>query len=188
MSRRTGPGIPRLGRAAAATGAAIAVILLAAVGCASAPARPGTTVTVTVMASPAASSATARAVSRRHERHHRHGHHRRAPAPPAAPASTPASTPTPTPTPAAPSHAPRAKPRAAASCWATASVYNAQEDENNVYVHSNQPYREATASADGHSWSYETNGSGYAEIYLNGPPPGALITVTIGGAVCTTRD
>jgi hypothetical protein len=67
-------------------------------------------------------------------------------------------------------------------------VYNAQEDENDVYVHSNQPYTDATASADGHSWSYETNGSGYALIYLNGPPPGAMITVTVGGATCTTSD
>jgi hypothetical protein len=57
-----------------------------------------------------------------------------------------------------------------------------------VYVHSNQPYTDATASADGYSWSYETDGSGYALIYLNGPPPGALITVTVGGATCTTSD
>jgi hypothetical protein len=67
-------------------------------------------------------------------------------------------------------------------------VYYAPNNENNVYVYSNQPYTEATASADGQSWSYETNGSGYALIYLNGPPPGALITVTVGGATCTTSD
>jgi hypothetical protein len=78
----------------------------------------------------------------------------------------------------------------AGTAWSksSASVYDAQYDENNVYVHSNQPYQDAAASADGHSWSYETNGSGYAEIYLNGPPPGAQITVTVGGAVCTTSD
>jgi hypothetical protein len=86
----------------------------------------------------------------------------------------------------APSTAPA--PASGAQCTATASVYNASENENNVYVHSNQPYTEATASADGHSWSYETDGSGYALIYLNGPPPGALITVTVGGATCTTSD
>ncbi len=73
-------------------------------------------------------------------------------------------------------------------CTATASVYNASDDENNVYVHSNQPHRNATASADGYSHSYETNSSGYALIYLNGPPPGAHITVTVGRATCTTRD
>ena len=75
-----------------------------------------------------------------------------------------------------------------ASCTATASVYNAADDENNVYVHSNQPYQNATATAGGYSHSYQTNGSGYALIYLNGPPPGARITVTVGGATCTTSD
>ena len=62
------------------------------------------------------------------------------------------------------------------------------DDENNVYVHSNQPYQDATATADGYSHTYQTNGSGYALIYLNGPPPGAQITVTVGGATCTTSD
>jgi phosphatidylserine/phosphatidylglycerophosphate/cardiolipin synthase-like enzyme len=75
-----------------------------------------------------------------------------------------------------------------ASCTATATVYNASRDENNVYVHSNQPDQEATATADGYSHSYRTNGSGYALIYLNGPPPGVRITVTVGGATCTTSD
>jgi hypothetical protein len=46
----------------------------------------------------------------------------------------------------------------------------------------------ATASADGYSHSYETNGSGYALIYLNGPPAGVRITVTVGGATCSTSD
>jgi hypothetical protein len=76
----------------------------------------------------------------------------------------------------------------AAWCTATASVYYAPYDENNVYVHSNRPYTDATASADGYSWGYETDGTGYAVIYLNGPPPGAEITVTIGGATCYTSD
>jgi cardiolipin synthase len=75
-----------------------------------------------------------------------------------------------------------------ARCTATATVYNASYDENNVYVYSNQPYTTATAMADGYSHSWETNGSGYALIYLNGPPPGALITVRVGQAICTTRD
>jgi phosphatidylserine/phosphatidylglycerophosphate/cardiolipin synthase-like enzyme len=77
---------------------------------------------------------------------------------------------------------------AGAWCTATASVYNASDDENNVYVHSNQPYQTATASAGGYRHSYETNGSGYALIYLNGPPPGARITVTVNSATCTTSD
>ena len=75
-----------------------------------------------------------------------------------------------------------------ARCTATASVYDASRDENNVYVHSNRPDQEATAKADGYSHSYRTDGSGYALIYLNGPPPGARITVTVGGATCTTSD
>ncbi len=73
-------------------------------------------------------------------------------------------------------------------CTATASVYDASRDENNVYVHSNQPDKDATATADGYSHSYWTDSSGYALIYLNGPPPGARITVTVGGATCTTSD
>jgi len=73
-------------------------------------------------------------------------------------------------------------------CTATASVYSSYNNENDVYVHSNQPYQRATATADGYSHSYETDGSGYADIYLDGPPPGALITVTVGGATCTTSD
>jgi cardiolipin synthase A/B len=89
-----------------------------------------------------------------------------------------------------PATAPRpARPTASGVwCTATASIYNADNDENNVYVHSDEPYRSATAAADGYSHSYQTNGSGYALIYLNGPPPGARITVTVGGARCTTSD
>ena len=78
--------------------------------------------------------------------------------------------------------------KSGASCTATARVYKASRHENDVYVHSNRPHQKATARADGYSGSYETNGSGYAVIYLNGPPAGARITVTVGGATCTTRD
>ena len=73
-----------------------------------------------------------------------------------------------------------------ARCTATATVYNAARNENNVYVHSNQPDQEATATAAGYSHTYRTNSSGYALIYLNGPSPGARITVTVGAATCTT--
>ncbi len=78
--------------------------------------------------------------------------------------------------------------KSGAWCKATARVYKASRHENDVYVHSNQPHQKATAHADGHSGSYETSGSGYALIYLNGPPAGARITVTVGGATCTTSD
>jgi hypothetical protein len=85
-------------------------------------------------------------------------------------------------------YSPPAPSKSGASCTATATVYNASRHENNVYVHSNQPGQEATATADGYSHGYRTNGSGYALIYLNGPPAGATITVTVGGAACTTSD
>jgi phosphatidylserine/phosphatidylglycerophosphate/cardiolipin synthase-like enzyme len=80
------------------------------------------------------------------------------------------------------------KKPAGAWCAATATVYNASRDWNNVYVHSDQPHKTATARAVGYSHSYETNDSGYALIYLNGPPAGVKITVTVGGATCTTSD
>jgi cardiolipin synthase A/B len=82
---------------------------------------------------------------------------------------------------------PPATGKSRAWCKATARVYQAGHHENDVYVHSNQPHRKATARADGHSRGYQTNGSGYAVIYLNGPPPGALITVTVGSATCSAR-
>ena len=75
-----------------------------------------------------------------------------------------------------------------AECTATATVYNASKDENDVTVHSNQPDKDATATAAGHSKTYKTDSSGYALIYLNGPPPGSRITVTVGGATCATSD
>jgi cardiolipin synthase A/B len=93
-------------------------------------------------------------------------------------------------TPYSPAATPGPAPTTGSGAWctATASVYNAYDDENNVYVHSNQPYTTATATATGYAHSYQTNSSGYALIYLNGPPPGARITVTVGSATCTTSD
>ena len=104
---------------------------------------------------------------------------------PRQPPPPPAPTPSPAPTQQAP------PPQHHSGAWCTASVHSfmdCDQDEwlNDVYVHSNQPDEDATASGGGDSWSYYTNGSGYADIYLNGPPPGTLITVTVGGATCTT--
>ena len=65
-----------------------------------------------------------------------------------------------------------------ARCTATATVYNASYDENNVYVYSNQPYATATAMADGYSYSWETNGSGVCTDLPQRPAPLRLITVT----------
>jgi phosphatidylserine/phosphatidylglycerophosphate/cardiolipin synthase-like enzyme len=46
---------------------------------------------------------------------------------------------------------------------------------------------DATATADGHSHSYYTNSSGYADIYLYAPESAAgdRVTVTAGSATCT---
>jgi cardiolipin synthase A/B len=89
-------------------------------------------------------------------------------------------------TPAASNPAP---PRGSAAwCTASASVYSSYGNENDVYVHSNQPYQQATATADGYSGHWETDGSGYADVYLDGPPPGVRIVVTVGSATCTTSD
>ncbi len=60
------------------------------------------------------------------------------------------------------SYSPPSASGSGAKCTATASVYDASRDENNVYVHSNRPDQEAIAKADGYAHSYRTNGSGYA--------------------------
>jgi len=77
--------------------------------------------------------------------------------------------------------------RSHAKTWCTASAsYNSTYNDYDVYVHSNQPYREATATAsNGASHSYETNGSGYADIYLYAGA-GDSIKVTVGAASCAT--
>ena len=59
---------------------------------------------------------------------------------------------------------------------------------NDVYVNSDLPDTGATASGGDYSHTYPTNSSGYADVWLNGPPPGTEITVTVGGATCTTSD
>jgi hypothetical protein len=52
-----------------------------------------------------------------------------------------------------------------------------------VYVHSNQPYKTATAKSSIDTWSHETNGAGYADIYLYANP-GDTIRVTVSAASC----
>jgi cardiolipin synthase len=72
-------------------------------------------------------------------------------------------------------------------CQASASPANdGYAGDFNVYVHSNQSYQKATASDAGDTYSYETDGSGYAVIYLWHTSPGETITVTVGAARCTT--
>ena len=105
---------------------------------------------------------------------------RQKPPPPTTPApASPAS--------AAPASAPPAASPAAPAAWCTVSAsYNSKYNNYDVYVHSNQPDRTATATAsNGKSWSYRTNGSGYADIYLDADP-GNSISVTVGPASCST--
>lgn len=59
------------------------------------------------------------------------------------------------------------------------------EGYNDVYVSSNQPDTEVIASGGGYSKPWSTDESGGTVVYLDGPPPGTLITVTVGGATCT---
>jgi hypothetical protein len=71
--------------------------------------------------------------------------------------------------------------------WCTArAVYNAQYNDYDVYVHSNQPNQTAVATAsNGEQQPYQTNANGYADIYLYADP-GNTITVTVGAASCST--
>jgi cardiolipin synthase A/B len=76
---------------------------------------------------------------------------------------------------------------AGASCQASASPANdGYAGDYNVYVHSNQPDQKATASDAGDTYSHDTDGSGYAVIYLWNTSSGETITVTVGGATCST--
>jgi hypothetical protein len=71
--------------------------------------------------------------------------------------------------------------------WCTAdAVYNTTYSDYDVYVHSNQPDEDVTASANnGESMTYYTNSSGYADVYLYADP-GNSITVQVGDATCST--
>lgn len=72
-------------------------------------------------------------------------------------------------------------------CQATASAANdGYPGDYDVYVHSNQPGEKATASDSGDTYSYDTDGSGYAVIYLWHTSPGETIRVTVGAAACST--
>ena len=106
------------------------------------------------------------------------------------PSSPPPTTVPPTTAPPATSPPPTAPPPTApAGAWCTASASPANDGypDDDVYVTSNQPDTEATASDGGHSWTDETNGSGSVTILLFDTPAGSTITVTVGAALCSTR-
>lgn len=79
-------------------------------------------------------------------------------------------------------------PAEGAQCTLTAS-YSSSHKDYDVYVHSNQPDQTVTVTdADGHSDSWHTDGSGYADVYFKsgGYAPGRKITAQVGGASCST--
>lgn len=88
---------------------------------------------------------------------------------------------------AVPTTAPAPAPPAGSGAWCTASaVYSSSYGDYDVYVHSNQPNQTVTASAGGYSKSWNTDRSGYADVYLRGPSAGTQISVTVGSASCST--
>jgi hypothetical protein len=110
--------------------------------------------------------------------------------PPVSPTQTvPPTTSEPTTAPAtatSPTSAPTTTAPAGAWCTASASPANNGYPDDNVYVTSNQPHTEATASDGGHSWTDQTDSSGSVTILLFDTPSGSDITVTVGAASCST--
>jgi hypothetical protein len=75
-----------------------------------------------------------------------------------------------------------------AECTLTAS-YSSTYNDYDVYVNSNQPDQTVTVSdAYGHSDSWHTDGSGYADVYFKsgGYARGRRITARVGPATCST--
>jgi hypothetical protein len=73
--------------------------------------------------------------------------------------------------------------------WCRASASNANDgypEDENVYITSNQPYTQATASSPGDTWSDDTNGAGSVTILLYYTPAGSPISVNVGAASCST--
>ncbi|MHB8438588.1 MAG: hypothetical protein ACYDD4_05425 [Acidimicrobiales bacterium] len=80
-----------------------------------------------------------------------------------------------------------AAPSTSAWCQVSAAPSNdGYSGDYEVYVHSNQPNQEATASDAGDTWSDKTDGSGYVDIRLYHTSPGMKVTVTVGAASCST--
>jgi hypothetical protein len=92
------------------------------------------------------------------------------------------SSPSAPPGPAAPS-----SPAQGAECTLSAS-YRSQYNDYDVYVHSNQPDQSVTVTdAYGHSDTWHTDGSGYADVYFKsgGHASGRRVTAQVGRARCS---
>ena len=86
------------------------------------------------------------------------------------------------PGPAAPS-----SPAQGAECTLSAS-FSSHYNDYDVYVHSNQPDQSVTVTdAYGHSGTWHTDGSGYADVYFKsgGYASGRRITARVGRARCS---
>ena len=78
-------------------------------------------------------------------------------------------------------------PPPGAWCTATAAPANdGYPGDYDVFVHSNQPFTNATVSDATDTYGYETNATGYADIYLWTQYPGEPVSVTVGSAHCST--
>jgi hypothetical protein len=78
------------------------------------------------------------------------------------------------------------KPSAA---WCSASASrNSRYDDYDVDIHSNQPDQYATVTGVGRTAGYDTNGSGYADVYFHASrhDAGDEINVQVGRASCST--
>lgn len=76
-----------------------------------------------------------------------------------------------------------------ASAWCSASAsWNTQYDDYDVYVHSNQPNQYASVTGAGQTDGYETDDSGYADVYFyaSSSDAGDEITVHVGSAHCSS--
>lgn len=83
--------------------------------------------------------------------------------------------------------APARSTSAAASCRASAvPASDGYSGDYDIRVTSNRPDTEATANDANDHWSHRTNGSGDVVIRLWHTSPGESITVTVGGATCST--
>ena len=71
--------------------------------------------------------------------------------------------------------------------WCTASAaWNSHYQDYDIYVHSNQPDQSVTATAsNGASQSYQTDATGYADVYLYANS-GDSVWVSAGAASCST--
>lgn len=73
--------------------------------------------------------------------------------------------------------------------WCTAIASSANDGyagDYDVYVKSNQPDRDPTASDANDTWSHDTSSTGAATIRLWYTSAGETIKVTVGGASCST--